>query len=707
MSQISAQTVDSTADLTADFTKVLVANRGEIARRIFRTLRRMGIATVAVFSDADRDASFVAEADEAARLGPAPGAESYLDQQALIAAAEATGAEAIHPGYGFLAENADFAERCAEAGLVFVGPTPETIRRMGNKAEAKALAAAVGVPVVDGFPVGGSAPETIRRKAGELGFPQSALLIKAAAGGGGKGMRVVAKPSDLEPALAAAGREAEAAFGDASLLIERLLDSPRHVEIQILADAHGRVAHLFERDCSVQRRHQKVFEECPSPAVGERLRAGMAEAAVAVAKRAGYLGAGTVEFLLESGSGGDGRFFFLEMNTRLQVEHPVTEMVTGLDLVRLQIEIARGLPLGFDHNDLEIDGHAIEARLYAEDPANDFLPATGTVSLWAMPDLPGLRIDSGIEQGDEVTAHYDPLLAKVIAHGRDRTEALGRLRRGLSELAVGGLTTNRELLRSVLEHDAFRRGDIDTGFIDRHLPPERRARPIDGHVLELHAIAATLHLFHQRRQLPGPVPAGVPSGWRNNRQHAQARVFEQAGERLTVRYVALGDRRFTVDVAFGNAEKEPRSLDVRLVEASGDGLLIVEVDGLRRRFRIGRGGSPSGSPNGQPRGLSVHGLGRVSELTLVPRFPERKAAAVAGGRAAPMTGKVVEVTVAEGDRVKAGSTLVVLEAMKMEHRLEAHADGVVRAVRVGAGQMVDPDEVLVVVAPLADDDDAG
>ncbi len=690
---------------TVFFHKVLVANRGEIARRIFRTLREMGIATVAVFSDADRDASFVDEADEAVRLGPAPSAESYLDQEAVIAAAEATGADAIHPGYGFLAENARFAERCGAEGLVFIGPTPEAIRRMGNKAEAKTLAAEVGVPVIDGFSVDGLDAEAIRRKAADLGCP---LLIKAVAGGGGKGMRVAREARALDAALAAAAREAEGAFGDDSLLVERLVDSPRHVEVQIMGDAHGNVVHLFERDCSVQRRHQKVFEESPSPAVDDELRTRMGEAAVALAGAVGYQGAGTVEFLLEASGksprrGANATFYFLEMNTRLQVEHPVTEAVTGLDLVRLQIEVAQGLPLGLGQVDVELSGHAVEARLYAEDAGGDFLPATGTVALWATPDVPGVRIDSGVEQGDQVTVYYDPLLAKVIAHGRDRIEALRRLHRGLSELAVGGLVTNRDFLRLVLEHDAFRRGEVDTGFIDHHLPATSRVRQVDPEILEMHAVAATLYLFHQRRQRPRPVPAGVPSGWRNNRWRPQEQVFEYVDGRITVGYVALEDDHFTIDVAFsegrGEVEREPRTITARLTTARG-GVLVAELDGVRRQFRIGPHGAGSSGHSGT--GLSVHGLGRVSDLTLVPRFPERRASAVAGGCAAPMTGRVVEVPVAEGDPVRAGATLVVLEAMKMEHRLEAHADGVVREVRVEPGQMVDPDDVLVVVVPLAD-----
>ncbi len=680
---------------TGHFRKVLVANRGEIARRIFRTLRNMGLGTVAVFSDADRDAPHVAEADEAVHLGPAPSTESYLDQEAVIAAAEAIGADAIHPGYGFLAENPEFAQRCGEAGVVFVGPSPETIRRMGDKAEAKALAARLGVPVLEGFALDGLDSTARQQKADALGFP---LLIKAVAGGGGKGMRVVSQPCDMDAALEAACREAEGAFGDGSLIAERYIDSARHVEVQILGDVHGRVMHCFERDCSLQRRHQKVFEESPAPGLSQELRQRMGEAAVAVARAVDYRGAGTVEFLLAPDDG----FFFLEMNTRLQVEHPVTEAVTGLDLVRLQIEIAQGLPIGFDQADLQLSGHAIEARLYAEDPANEFLPATGTVTLWTPPRLPGLRIDSGVETSSEIGIHYDPMLAKVIAHGRDRDEALRRLHRGLSELAVGGLVTNRDFLLAVLEHDGFRLGEVHTNFLEQ-LPDSSRAQQVDRATVGLHAIAATLHLIHERRQAPNPVPAGILCGWRNNRLRPQEQAFEHAGERLTVHYVARRSNEFELDVdlgddSSGDTARESRSLIARIVSFQDD-RLVAEVDGVQRRFRIGRHSSD--------RGLSVHGLGRVCELTLVPRFPERQASAVAGGCAAPMTGKIIEVLVAEGDRVSAGTPLVILEAMKMEHRLEAHGEGVVESVHAHAGQMVDPDEVLVVVTPLVGDQESG
>ena len=681
-------------DMQTPFHKVLVANRGEIARRIVRTLRRMGLASVAVFSDADRRSPHVAEADEAVRLGPAPSAESYLCHDAVIRAARAVGAGAIHPGYGFLAENADFAARCLTEGLVFIGPTPEAIRRMGNKAEAKALARTLGVPTLEGFDVEGLGGEALHRAADGLGYP---LLIKAAAGGGGKGMRAVHEPSELEEAVASARREAMAAFGDGALLAERLLVSPRHVEIQILGDVHGRVVHLFERDCSVQRRHQKVFEESPSPAVDGVLRQRLGEAAVELARAVEYRGAGTVEFLLDVGRGRDAAFYFLEMNTRLQVEHPVTEAVTGLDLVRLQVEVALGLPLGFGQDEIALSGHAIEARLYAEDPANEFLPATGRVALWEPPELPGLRIDSGIEAGSEVGIHYDPMLAKVIAHGTSREEARRRLYRGLSELAVGGLATNRDFLLAVLEHEVFCRGEATTAFVERHLPAGERSSAQGESVLGLHALAATLALFARRKAVGSPVPKGIAPGWRNNRWRGQEQVFERIGagegERLEVRYVAHGEHRFTFELPAGVGDDDETSwcsVAVELVE-QGTGGLVIEVDGIRRRFRFAMHGAED------QRRVTVHGLGRVSELLAVPRFPERQAAAVAGGCAAPMTGKVIEVMVAEGDRVEAGDTLVVLEAMKMEHRLRAEADGVVEAVHVEVGQMVDPDMVLVVI----------
>ena len=674
----------------SEMQKVLVANRGEIARRIFRTLRDMGLATVAIFSDVDEDAPHAHEAGEAVRLGPDP--RSYLDHDAVIAAARAVGADAVHPGYGFLAENADFAERCENEGLIFIGPTPEAIRAMAQKGQAKALASEAGVPILDGFPLEGLGDDEIPARAAALGYP---LLVKAVAGGGGKGMRQVASPEDLADALAGAAREAQNAFGNGALMVERLLTEPRHVEVQVLADAHGHVIHLFERDCSVQRRHQKIFEEAPCPVVGDALRSRLGDAAVALARAVGYRGAGTVEFLLDR----DGAFYFLEMNTRLQVEHPVTEAITGLDLVRLQVEIAQGRPLELRQDDVRFDGHAVEARLYAEDPARDFLPATGTVTLWHEPEVPGLRIDAGVETGTVVGPHYDPMLAKVIAHGRDRGEAVRRLHRGLSELAVAGPITNRDFLLAVLEQDDFRRGDVHTGFVAQHtdvLQPSRNPE-----ILDLHALAATVWLIHERRG-SGVVPPGVPAGWRNNRWRAQEQVFEGVAGALTVSYVVMGQDHLKMDVHREAAMPEPGQSPGREVHwhVQGD-VLVLEVDGVRRRFRVAAAGAPPvhGELGPAGRRLWVHGLGRTSELKALSRFPERLGSAAAGGCVAPMTGKVVALEVAAGDRVSAGDTLVILEAMKMEHRLTAHVDGVVERVGVDVGQMVDPDQIMVVVTP--------
>jgi propionyl-CoA carboxylase alpha chain len=653
-------------------TKILVANRGEIARRVLRTVRAMGLASVAVYSDADAGAPHVAEADEAVRLGPAPSRESYLAIDRILEAARATGADAVHPGYGFLAENADFAARAAEAGLTFIGPPAEAIRRMGSKIEAKAVMAAAGVPVIPGISGAGLDDRALAAEARKLGFP---VLVKASAGGGGKGMRVVRDEAGLADALAAARREAASAFGDDTLLLERYLEAPRHVEIQIFGDAHGAVIHLGERECSIQRRYQKILEEAPSPAVDAKLRARMGAAAVAAGKAIGYVGAGTVELLLDR----DGTFYFLEVNTRLQVEHPVTEAITGLDLVRLQIQVARGEPLPLAQKDVHFDGHAIEARLYAEDPASDFLPATGRLALWEPAALPGVRYDSGVAAGTEVGVHYDPLLAKVIAHAPTRGEAIARLAGALGRLGVGGVATNRDLLLAVLAHPAFAAGEIDTHFIERHLPPDARRAAPDPLVARLHAIAAALDGHERRRRAGGPLPPSIPSGWRNNRWRPQDASYRAGETTIDVRYVAAPGGRFEVE-ADGVASA------VALVE-SDEGGLALEIDGVRRRFTVVAHGERAW----------VHGPLGTTELVEAPRFPPPRGEEIAGGCVAPMTGVIREVRVAAGDRVDAGTVLLVLEAMKMEHQMTAHAPGVVREVRVEVGQMVDPDTVMVVV----------
>jgi propionyl-CoA carboxylase alpha chain len=653
--------------------KVLVANRGEIARRVLRTLRAMGIRSVAVFSDADDRAPHVREADEGVRIGPSPSRQSYLAIDRILDAAAATGADAVHPGYGFLAENAEFAERCEAAGLVFIGPPPAAIRAMGSKIEAKRIMAAAGVPVIPGVSGAGLSDEALAGEARALGFP---LLIKASAGGGGKGMRVVQGEADVAKALAAAHREALAAFGDDTLLVERYIERPRHVEIQVFGDTHGTIVHLFERECSIQRRYQKVLEEAPSPGVDAALRARMGAAAVTAARTVGYIGAGTVEFVLAP----DGEFYFLEVNTRLQVEHPVTELVTGLDLVRLQIDVAEGRPLGIAQHELRLDGHAIEARLYAEDPARGFLPSTGTVRLWEPPVLPGVRWDDGVEAGSEIGIHYDPMLAKVIARGATRDEAIDRLAGALEQLGVAGVTTNRDLLVAVLRHPAFAAGDLDTHFIDRHLPAASRARRRDPATERLHAIVAALHGHATRQRGGGPLPPSIPTGWRNNRWRPQRVEFALAGETLEVSYVAEPRGRFTVDAA--------GSTSAAIVHDAGPDTIDVEVDGVRRHFQVARTSDA----------VAVHGPLGTTELVEMPRLPVARRDDVAGGCVAPMTGIVRAVHVAPGDRVRKGQVLLVLEAMKMEHELAAQGNGVVLEVRVEIGQMVDPDAVLVIVS---------
>jgi acetyl-CoA carboxylase biotin carboxylase subunit len=654
--------------------KVLVANRGEIARRIFRTARRMGMTTVAVYSDADAGAPHAAEADEAVRIGPAASLESYLDVDRVLAAARAVGADAVHPGYGFLAENADFAARCADAGLAFIGPPVEAIRRMGSKVEARAIMARAGVPVVPGASGAGLDDAALAREAKRIGLP---VLIKASAGGGGKGMRLVREAGALPEALAAARREAARAFGDDTLLIERYFDAPRHVELQIFGDTRGRVVHLFERECSIQRRFQKIIEEAPSVAVDDALRARMGAAAVAAGRAIGYTGAGTVEFLLDR----DGQFYFLEVNTRLQVEHPVTEAITGLDLVEWQIRVARGEALPFEQGDVARAGHALEARLYAEDPQADFLPASGRIALWEPTPLPGVRYDSGVEAGTEVTVHYDPLLAKIVAHGATRDEARQRLLDALRRLGVAGVTTNREFLLAVLDHPAFAAGEIDTHFIERHLPAAARARARDAAVDRVHALVAAIDGHERRRRAGGPLPASIPSGWRNNRWRPQDVTYRIAGDAIEVRYVASPGGRFAVETA--------GSVSQVVVLAADAGAIDLEVDALRRHFRVAVHGDK----------VFLHGPLGSAELTEVPRFAPHWSDDTVGGCLAPMPGIVRQVLVAVGDCVEKGAVMVILEAMKMEHPLVAHAPGTVKEVRVEVGQMVDPDAVMVVIEP--------
>ncbi len=666
---------------------------------MFRTARAMGLGCAAVYTSADADEPFVREADRAVRLST-----GYLDGEAVVAAARAVGADAVHPGYGFLSENAAFARAVAEAGLAWVGPSPEVIETMGDKPAARAAAAAAGLAVL---PSSSDAADPA-----PTGFP---LLVKAAAGGGGKGMRLVAEPADLAPAVAAARREAERAFGDSRVYLERYVARARHVEIQILADAHGNCVQLGERECSIQRRHQKIVEESPSPAVGAGLRARMGEAAVALASSVGYRSAGTVEFLLDADTG---QFYFLEVNTRLQVEHPVTEEVTGIDLVREQIRVAAGEPLGFAQGDVAAAGHAIEARLYAEDPAAGFLPAVGTLAAFEPAAEPAVRWDSGVEAGSTVTVDFDPMLAKVIACAPTRSEAAARLALALDRLHIGGVTTNRHYLTEVLRSEAFRAGDTTTDFVERvDLAPHR---VMDGAERESAAVAAAMWLAAAARA-EAPVLGFMPAGWRLGRLIDERVDLEIGGLRATVSYRPNRDSSFAVSVASGGEDPaggEAVAEDVAAdgsdpvgegvaegaaadgSDPAGEGVAVVhrwsreriemEWNGRRTGYRVTRAGDEMHLTG--PRGTVTVGV--------VPRFkPLGRVGAVGGGLAAPMPGKVLEVSVEPGQRVEAGRVLMVLEAMKMEHRVHAPADGTVTAVLVAAGDQVATGAELLAFTP--------
>ncbi|GIH92669.1 acetyl/propionyl/methylcrotonyl-CoA carboxylase subunit alpha [Planobispora siamensis] len=659
------------------FHTVLIANRGEIALRIIRTLRRLGVRSVAVHSDADAGAPHVREADVAVRL---PG--GYLDIEGIVEAAAATGARAVHPGYGFLAENTAFARRCAEAGLVFVGPPAEAIEAMGDKIRAKETVAAAGVPVVPG-----AAEPADDLLTAEIGFP---ALIKPSAGGGGKGMVLVRSAAELPDALASARRTAAAAFGDATLLIERFVENPRHIEIQVLADTHGNVIHLGERECSLQRRHQKIIEEAPSPLLDEETRARMGAAAVEAARSVGYVGAGTVEFIVQ---GATADYYFMEMNTRLQVEHPVTEMVTGLDLVELQLRVAAGERLPLTQDEVRLRGHAVEARVYAEDPARGFLPTGGRILALHEPGLPGpesptIRVDSGIAVGGRVGSDYDPMLSKVIAWGPDRASALRTLDGALAATTVLGVTTNIAFLRALVTHPEVVAGDLDTGLVERRLDELVPGAATPGDVLA----AAALLLQHERVPAAPADPWDVPDGWRPGSPAAWTtwRLESRDGVAgIAVRGLPASGAEVRLPAHEG--EEGDRTLRARL-ERDGTGLLVT-LDGVRRRYTAARDGDTVWlGRDGDTWALTRHHLGDPGD---------RAGAAGAGDGVvrSPMPGTVLLVKVTAGERVEEGQPLVIVEAMKMEHTVTAPVAGTVAELPVRAGQAVDMDAVLAVVRP--------
>jgi acetyl/propionyl-CoA carboxylase alpha subunit len=638
------------------FDKLLIANRGEIARRINQVAKGMGLKTVAVYSDADAELPFVKEADEAVRIGPALPRDSYLSIPAILEAAKKTGAQAVHPGYGFLSENADFARSCIEAGLTWIGPPPDAIAALGSKVEAKRLMEAAGVPVLQWCTVEkGTAGSALATAADGVGYP---LLVKASMGGGGRGMRVVREPAHLDEAVASAQSEAAAAFGDGTVFLERYLDTPRHIEVQVLVDQHGTATHLFERECSVQRRYQKVIEEAPSPAVGPELREAMCGAALAGCQAVGYVGAGTVEFVVD----GDG-FFFLEVNTRLQVEHPVTELITGLDLVRLQIAIARGEPLPREALDPALRGHAVEARLYAEDPANDHLPTSGRLHRFRFPDRPGLRIDAGYVEGSAVGTDYDAMLAKAIAWAPTRAEAATLLASSLEAAAIHGVVTNRDLLVAALRHADFVAGRTDTAFLDRNAG-SLTAPAMPERAVQLHALAAVLAQQTAVRAT-APTPRSIRLGWRN---------VGPAGQPVT----------FDVDGGTVTSGIELAGVETRQVAAD---LVVLEDGGTR--YRIGVHEVEGATYLDSALGHTV--------LRRRPRFPDPGAAVQLGSLVSPLPGTVIEVLVAAGDAVTQGQPLVVIEAMKMQHTVRAPHDGTVASVERVTGDQVGGGEVLLVL----------
>ncbi len=665
------------------FRKILIANRGEIACRVIRTAKSMGVATVAVYSDADANARHVAMADEAVHIGPAPVRESYLLPDRIIDAAKRTGAQAIHPGYGFLSENAGFARACKEAGLVFIGPPPSAIEAMGLKGAAKALMEKAKVPVVPGYHGDDQSPELLAKEAERIGYP---VLIKAVAGGGGKGMRRVDSAKEFAAALAGAQREAANAFGDQKVLLEKYLVKPRHIEIQVFADSHGNAVHLFERDCSVQRRHQKVLEEAPAPGMPPDMRKAMGDAAVAAAKAIGYVGAGTVEFIADVSDGlRPDRFYFMEMNTRLQVEHPVTEMITGQDLVRWQLEVAADGKLPLTQEQLTITGHAVEARIYAEDPQKNFLPSVGTLHrLRAPAEDTHVRVDTGVREGDSVTPFYDPMIAKLIVWDADRTSALRRMRQALGEYQIAGVTTNTTFLIELVSHHAFIGGDLDTGFIERFRPdllPPVEPAPIQ--VLGLAALAVTLERRASVTQAAAKSgdpwsPWAAVDGWRLNDQSWDELLMRERDSDILchIEYLSGGALRVRA--------RDAETIVQGVIDSEGG--LDAVIDGRRQRAGIVR----------RDDDLVVLLPGETHRLTIIdPRAAGDLDEAGSGQLNAPMPGKIVQVLVEEGVSVEKGQPLMILEAMKMEHTISAPGKGKVAKVNFRAGEQVSEGAALL------------
>jgi len=662
------------------FDKILIANRGEIACRVARTAKRLGIRTVAVYSEADANALHVASCDEAHLIGPAPARESYLRGDRIIEVARQTGAQAIHPGYGFLSENADFAQACAAEGLVFIGPPVSAIQAMGSKSAAKEIMGKAGVPLVPGYHGEAQDLDTLQREARRIGFP---ILIKASAGGGGKGMRIVESAAQLKDAVASAKREAASAFGDERVLLEKYLTRPRHIEMQVFADTHGSTIYLFERDCSVQRRHQKVLEEAPAPGMTEARRRQMGSAAVAAARTVGYVNAGTVEFIADEAD----NFYFMEMNTRLQVEHPVTEMITGLDLVEWQLRIAAGEALPLAQDQIAINGHAIEARIYAEDPMRDFLPAAGRIQHLRQPEASAhVRIDTGVREGDEIGVHYDPMIAKLIAWDKDRDGALRRLRAALGDYQIAGVTTNVQFLSAVTAHRAFAEahresGLLDTGLISRYkaeLLPE--AAPVSDHVFAVAVLAELMRIDDGARATAAASndpwsPWHARDGWRLNEDNHHTFTFldREREVSVTAHYRKSG---YSLDL--------PGHSLVASAEAVPGGGLVADIAGVRVYATVVR--------NARVLTIFTGGISHRLELKEFDAVADEEAG---GSLTAPMPGSVIEVLVEGGQKVEKGQPLMILEAMKMEHTITAPSAGVVAQVLFARGEQVKEGDQLL------------
>ena len=651
------------------FKKILIANRGEIACRVAATARRLAIKTVAVYADADAGAKHVAFCDEAVHIGGSAPKESYLRWERIIEAARATGAEAIHPGYGFLSENEEFAQACLDNGLVFIGPPPSAIKAMGLKAESKQLMEKAGVPLVPGYHGSDQSPALLKREADRIGYP---VLIKASAGGGGKGMRAVEKSDDFEAALESCKREAINSFGDDAVLVEKYAQKPRHIEIQVFGDTHGNYVYLFERDCSVQRRHQKVLEEAPAPGLSEHLRQQMGEAAVAAARAVNYVGAGTVEFIVEQPAGGGMKFYFMEMNTRLQVEHPVTEAITGLDLVEWQLLVASGARLPLAQDELRINGHAVEARICAESPDNNFLPATGSLHVYQKPDCVSferstVRIDDGVRQGDVISPFYDSMVAKLIVHGKTREEALARMDAALAQMHIVGVSTNVQFLRYVVRSPSFVTADLDTALIPREAALLFNQEPVG---LEMAVASAIAHTLLQEKALEVHDPFSRRDGWRSHGLTRRAFEFEFHGEAVSATLTYLHDGALLLTVG----------------ESSGPLVFRPLADGIDLQFAgrhisaniyINRGLAHVFTGNGATQIIAIDVLAHAGDSS-----------AESGSMTAPMPGKVVSFAIKAGDRVSKGQALAVMEAMKMEHTIAAPADGVVTELLYAPGDQI-------------------